>query len=46
MNGWYWPFYIEGAIIIPFILICLFASKDKNKLIDSIEEDQISNLSL
>ena len=28
LGGWYWPFYIEGIAILPFVIISLLAKKD------------------
>jgi MFS family permease len=28
LHGWFWPFYIESILIIPFILVCICGKKD------------------
>ena len=32
LGGWYWPFYIQALIAIPFILLCIAAEKNEKML--------------
>ena len=32
LGGWYWPFYIQTLIFIPFIILCIVAEKDDKML--------------
>ena len=32
LNGWFWPFYFEAVLIIPFVVLCVIAKKDENML--------------
>lgn len=40
LHGWYWPFYFESFLIIPFILVCLFGKKESIHISPETSEEK------